>query len=113
MDGWAAWARFADVGGRIGKPHLTPHSIPLHETTHRRVFLYPVFRDKGYMTLISQYQDTCFLLTFLEDFRKNPQVGACVELGWVKRARKGGLKGGGPVVLSVRVGGVVSRSLDA
>jgi hypothetical protein len=24
------------------------------------------------MTLISQFQDSCFLFTFLEDFRKNP-----------------------------------------
>lgn len=39
------------------------------------MFLYPVFRDQGYMTLISQFQDTCFLFTFLEDYRKNPQVG--------------------------------------
>ncbi|GAB5031163.1 Hypothetical protein NocV09_00500330 [Nannochloropsis oceanica] len=30
-----------------------------------RVFLYPVFRESGYMTLISQFQDSCFLFTFL------------------------------------------------
>lgn len=36
------------------------------------MFVLPVFRDKGYMTLISQYQDICFLITSLEEFRKNP-----------------------------------------
>lgn len=43
------------------------------------MFLYPVFRDKGYMTLVSQFQETCFLLTFLEDFRRNPQVKQSVK----------------------------------
>lgn len=35
-------------------------------------FLFPVYRDNGYMMILSQFQETCFLLTFLEDYRKNP-----------------------------------------
>jgi ATP synthase F1 complex assembly factor 1 len=36
------------------------------------LFLYPVFRESGYMTLVSQFQDSCFLLTFLDEYRQNP-----------------------------------------
>lgn len=35
-------------------------------------FIFPVYRDNGYMMILSQFQETCFLLTFLEDYRKNP-----------------------------------------
>ena len=67
------------VSGEVSSVALmapTPSSHHAHKTKQiRRVFLYPVFRDQGYMTLISQFQDTCFLFTFLEDYRKNPQVG--------------------------------------
>lgn len=35
-------------------------------------FIFPVYRDSGYMMVISQFQDMCFLLTYLEEYRKNP-----------------------------------------
>lgn len=39
-----------------------------------RYFVYPVFRDGGYFMLLSEFQDMCFLFTFLEDYRKNPKT---------------------------------------
>lgn len=30
------------------------------------MFVLPVWRDGGHFMILSQYQDTCFLLTFLE-----------------------------------------------
>ena len=38
-----------------------------------KMMLFPIFREGGYMNFISQFQDHCFLFTFLDDFRKNPQ----------------------------------------
>jgi hypothetical protein len=35
-------------------------------------FIHPIARDTGYFVMLSQYQDKSFLLTYLEDFKKNP-----------------------------------------
>lgn len=60
--------------GGVPRSLACSHTHTTLQSNHRRVFLYPVFREQGYMTLISQFQDSCFLFTFLEDYRKNPQV---------------------------------------
>ena len=39
-----------------------------------RYFIYPIFREGGYFMLLSEFQDSCFLFTFLEDYRKNPKA---------------------------------------
>eukprot|EP00903_Cladosiphon_okamuranus_P012709 g11883.t1 len=36
------------------------------------MFILPVWRDGGHFMMLSQYQDTCFLLTYLEDYKVNP-----------------------------------------
>ncbi|CAN0471646.1 unnamed protein product [Ascophyllum nodosum] len=36
------------------------------------MFILPVWRESGHFMMLSQYQDTCFLLTFLEDYKVNP-----------------------------------------
>ncbi|CAN0358130.1 unnamed protein product [Hapterophycus canaliculatus] len=36
------------------------------------MFILPVWRDGGHFMILSQYQDTCFLLTYLEDYKLNP-----------------------------------------
>eukprot|EP00952_Eustigmatos_sp_NYUAD-ZCMA_P012402 49873-Eustigmatos_ZCMA.PRE.1 len=41
---------------------------------YSRLFLHPIFREGGYMTMISQFQDMCFLYTYLEDYRANPNT---------------------------------------
>lgn len=35
-------------------------------------FLFPVYRQEGFFNMICQFQDTCFLLTYLEAFKENP-----------------------------------------
>uniref|UniRef100_K3X797 ATP synthase mitochondrial F1 complex assembly factor 1 n=1 Tax=Globisporangium ultimum (strain ATCC 200006 / CBS 805.95 / DAOM BR144) TaxID=431595 RepID=K3X797_GLOUD len=35
-------------------------------------FLFPVYRKEGFFNMICQFQDTCFLLTYLEAFKENP-----------------------------------------
>jgi len=61
------------------RPPSLPPSLP-----SSRVFLYPVFRESGYMTLISQFQDSCFLFTFL-----GKEIG---RQGRRDGGRKGGMK---------------------
>mmetsp|Transcript_7063 Transcript_7063/g.10562 ORF Transcript_7063/g.10562 Transcript_7063/m.10562 type:complete len:205 (-) Transcript_7063:187-801(-) len=36
------------------------------------MFIYPVFKEGGHMWLLSQFQDSLFLLTFLEEYKKDP-----------------------------------------
>ncbi|CAM9849675.1 unnamed protein product [Ectocarpus sp. 4 AP-2014] len=36
------------------------------------MFVLPVWRDEGHFMMLSQYQDKCFLLTYLEDYKVNP-----------------------------------------
>ncbi|CAM9138151.1 unnamed protein product [Ectocarpus fasciculatus] len=36
------------------------------------MFVLPVWRDEGHFMMLSQYQDMCFLLTYLEDYKVNP-----------------------------------------
>lgn len=36
-------------------------------------FIHPVVRDTGYFMMLSQFQDNAFLVTYLEDFKTNPQ----------------------------------------
>lgn len=35
-------------------------------------FVFPVYRKEGFFNMICQFQDTCFLLTYLEAFKENP-----------------------------------------
>lgn len=35
-------------------------------------FLFPVYRKEGFFNMICQFQETCFLLTYLEAFKENP-----------------------------------------
>lgn len=35
-------------------------------------FVFPVYRKDGFFNMICQFQDTCFLLTYLEAFKENP-----------------------------------------
>lgn len=37
------------------------------------LFILPVWRDEGHFMMISQFQDKCFLLTYLEDYKVNPE----------------------------------------
>mmetsp|Transcript_26903 Transcript_26903/g.34858 ORF Transcript_26903/g.34858 Transcript_26903/m.34858 type:complete len:219 (-) Transcript_26903:253-909(-) len=36
------------------------------------IFVYPIWRDAGHFMLISQFQDTHFLVTYLEEYQNNP-----------------------------------------
>jgi ATP synthase mitochondrial F1 complex assembly factor 1 len=37
-----------------------------------KFFTFPIRRDKGYFVVLTQYQDSCWLVTYLEDFKRNP-----------------------------------------
>ncbi|TYZ63595.1 hypothetical protein PybrP1_010889 [[Pythium] brassicae (nom. inval.)] len=37
-------------------------------------FVFPVYRKDGFFNMICQFQDTCFLLTYLEAFKENPAL---------------------------------------
>ncbi|GLE01142.1 hypothetical protein PINS_up009972 [Pythium insidiosum] len=35
-------------------------------------FVFPVYRQGGFFNMLCQFQDTCFLITYLEAFKENP-----------------------------------------
>lgn len=35
-------------------------------------FIFPVYRKDGFFNMLCQFQDTCFLVTYLEAFKENP-----------------------------------------
>ncbi|KAJ0411393.1 hypothetical protein ATCC90586_004379 [Pythium insidiosum] len=35
-------------------------------------FVFPVYRQGGFFNMLCQFQDTCFLVTYLEAFKENP-----------------------------------------
>lgn len=35
-------------------------------------FIFPVYRKGGFFNMLCQFQDTCFLVTYLEAFKENP-----------------------------------------
>jgi len=54
---------------------LTPdhHSLIMERAKSCPMFVFPVFKDAdNYYSLVSQFQDRLFFLTYLEDYRTNP-----------------------------------------
>lgn len=37
-------------------------------------FIFPVYRQDGFFNMLCQFQDTCFLVTYLEAFKENPAL---------------------------------------
>jgi ATP synthase F1 complex assembly factor 1 len=46
----------------------------ISRATKNPMFVLPVFRKDGFFNLLSQWQDKSFLLTFLEEYKKNPSA---------------------------------------
>lgn len=44
-------------------------------------FIFPVYRQEGFFNMLCQFQQSCFLVTYLEAFRKNPSAAPpCVAV---------------------------------
>ena len=48
----------------------------LHRAGESPMFLYPVFKEEKYFMLISQFQDSYFFSTYLENYKQNPSTAS-------------------------------------
>ncbi|KAF1787787.1 ATP11 protein [Phytophthora cactorum] len=48
-------------------------------------FIFPVYRQEGFFNMLCQFQQSCFLVTYLEAFKENPSAAPpCKELALVR-----------------------------
>ena len=44
-------------------------------------FIFPIYRGEGFFNMITQFQDSCFLVTYLEAYKENPaQAPPCLTV---------------------------------